>query len=64
MTNYSLMPHLRIESDAVLEALGIAVAPNQILREDPEAINEPPENSNVQDRTGLVPGPSAEQGTS
>jgi len=51
------MPHLRIESDAVLEALGIAVAPNQILREDPEEINEPPENSNV-------PGPSAEQGTS
>ena len=68
----SLMPHLQIESDALLEALGVAVAPgpqpNLILREDPEAINEPlPENPNEQDQRGLVipgPVPSAEQGTS
>ena len=62
----SLMPHLQIESDALLEALGVAVAPrpNLILREDPEAINEPlPENPNEQDQRGLVilgPRPSAE----
>lgn len=58
------MRHLWIESDALLEALGIAVAPNLILRANPEAINEPPENSNDQDQAGLVPGPSTEQGTS
>ena len=64
------MPHLQIESDALLEALGVAVAPrpNLILREDPEAINKPlPENPNEQDQRGLVipgPGPSAERGTS
>ena len=60
------MSHLQIESDALLEALGVAVVPqpNLILREDPEAINEPlPENPNEWDQRGLVipgPGPSTE----